>query len=181
MEIRKPVEETIEIVPFGRRKVAPRVCVADGKAHIRNFLREALEDLGFIVCECVRAEDAGRAVAEQRPDLFILGMSEGGIAANAMLEALAAAKFASKVLLFGPRASPMVTAIGESGKELGLAMLPLLPTPFIDGALRDSVAALLPADAPPRPPVDVTEALHANWLELWYQPKIEARSLTLSG
>ena len=32
------------IVPtsFGRRKVVPRALIADGKAHIRNFLREAL-------------------------------------------------------------------------------------------------------------------------------------------
>jgi EAL domain-containing protein (putative c-di-GMP-specific phosphodiesterase class I) len=40
---------------------------------------------------------------------------------------------------------------------------------------------LLPIEAPPNPPVDVAEAIHADWLELWYQPKIELRSLTLSG
>ena len=60
-------------------------------------------------------------------------------------------------------------------------MLPLLPTPFSDTDLRDRVAELLPVEAPPNPPVDVTEAIHADWLELWYQPKIEVRSLTLSG
>ena len=31
-------------VTFGRRKVAPRACVADGKSHIRNFLREQLDE-----------------------------------------------------------------------------------------------------------------------------------------
>jgi hypothetical protein len=60
-------------------------------------------------------------------------------------------------------------------------MLPLRPTPFSDGDLRHRVATLLPMEAPPNPPVDVAEALHSNWLELWYQPKIEVRSLTLSG
>lgn len=75
----------------------------------------------------------------------------------------------------------MVTAILAIGGELGLEMLPLLPTPFNDNELRNRVALLLPIEAPPNPPVDVAEAIHANWLELWYQPKIELRSLTLSG
>ena len=60
-------------------------------------------------------------------------------------------------------------------------MLPLLSTPFNDAELRNRVAILLPIEAPPNPPVDVAEAIHADWLELWYQPKIELRSLTLSG
>jgi EAL domain-containing protein (putative c-di-GMP-specific phosphodiesterase class I) len=38
----------------------------------------------------------------------------------------------------------------------------------------------VPAE-PPAPPVDVAEALGAGWLELWYQPKIDARSLALGG
>lgn len=181
MEKQKPIEETNVIATFGRRKVAPRVCVADSKPHIRNFLREALEELGFITCECEQAGSVSAVLVGQRPDLFVLGLSAGGIAVNAMLETLALMKFGGNVLLFGQRASPMVMAILGIGEQLGLAMLPLLPTPFSDGDLRDRVAALLPIEAPPNPPVDVAEALHANWLELWYQPKIEIRSLTLSG
>jgi EAL domain-containing protein (putative c-di-GMP-specific phosphodiesterase class I) len=60
-------------------------------------------------------------------------------------------------------------------------MLPLLATPFSHEALRAILSELLPREAPPNPVVDVAEALHANWLELWYQPKIEIRSLTLCG
>jgi EAL domain-containing protein (putative c-di-GMP-specific phosphodiesterase class I) len=181
MEQRKAIDETIEAVPFGRRKVAPRACIADSKPHIRAFLREALEELGFIASECAQAVNLSETAGAQRPDLFVLGLSAGGLAANDMLETLTAMKFAGKVLLFGPPAFPMVTAIREAGAEMGLAMLPLLPTPFSDGDLRDSVADLLPAEAPPSPPVDVGEALHANWLELWYQPKIEVRTLTMTG
>ena len=92
-----------------------------------------------------------------------------------MLEALSQIKYEGKVLVFGPRASLMATAMLSIGEKLGLAMLPLLPTPFNDGDLRNRVAILQPIEAPPKPPVDVAEALHANWLELWYQPKIEAR------
>lgn len=181
MEQQKRIEETNVIATFGRRKVAPRACVADSKPHIRNFLREALEELGFITCECEQAGSVNAVLAGQCPDLFVLGLSGGGIAANGILEELALMKFEGKVLLFGQHTSPMVTAILGIGEQLGLAMLPLLPTPFSDGDLRDRIAALLPIEAPPNPPVDFAEALHANWLELWYQPKIEIRSLTLSG
>jgi EAL domain-containing protein (putative c-di-GMP-specific phosphodiesterase class I) len=181
MENQKLSEESGIVATFGRRKVTPRACIADSKSHIRNFLREALVELGFTTSECHHADTVGTIVTDHPPDLFVLGMSAGGIAVNAMLEALEQIKFAGKVLLFGPSGSPMVTAMLAIGQELGLAMLPLLPTPFSDGDLRDRLTPLLPMEAPPNPPVCVAEAIHANWLELWYQPKIDPRSLTLSG
>lgn len=181
MEQHRSIDQTDAIATFGRRKIAPRACVADSKPHIRNFLSEALEELGFIACECEQTETMSAMVVDQRPDLFVLGLSAGGIEANAMLETLAAMRFEGKVLVFGQHASPMVTAIVAIGEQLGLVMLPLLPTPFCDKDLHDRVLSLLPIEAPPNPPVDVAEAIHANWLELWYQPKIELRSLTLSG
>ena len=45
--------------------------------------------------------------------------------------------------------------------------------------MRASIVAFLPAEAPPSPPVDAAEATRAGWLELWYQPKIGVRTLTL--
>ena len=34
--------DVIPATGFGRRNVVPRACICDGKAHIRDFLREAL-------------------------------------------------------------------------------------------------------------------------------------------
>jgi EAL domain-containing protein (putative c-di-GMP-specific phosphodiesterase class I) len=84
------------------------------------------------------------------------------------------------VLLFGPRDSSMVVAVRELGEKLGLTMLPVLPTPFGSENLRDSVAGLLPGQEP-NPQVDAREALDAGWLELWYQPKINAHTLALNS
>lgn len=181
MEAHNRLEENFVSASFGRRKVIPRVCIADSKPHIRNFLREPLEQLGFITCECEKASGLSALLMDHQPDLFVMGLSAGGIAANEILEALCRLNFSGKILLFGPRTSPMVTAIQEVGSELGLAMLPLLQTPFSDDDLRNSLVALLPVEAPPHPLVDVGEALHAGWLELWYQPKIAVRTLALSG
>ncbi len=173
-------EEVVGPTMFGRRKVVPRVCVADRKQHIRTFLGEALEELGFIVCECTQVGELVAVLDAHLPDLVILGLSAGGIEASEMLKTLAAKKFDGMVLLVGPVDSPMVAAVRELGEKLGLAMLPMLPTPFANGDLRDSVAALLPIEAP-SPAVDVAEALRAGWLELWYQPKIDAHTLALRG
>ena len=67
---------------------------------------------------------------EYQSDLVVLGLSAGGIAANMALEALQQTAFHGRVLVFGPPASPMVTAVDSIGAEIGLDMLPLLPTPW---------------------------------------------------
>lgn len=174
-------EETIKLATFGRRKVAPRVCIADGKPHIRKFLGEALEELGFITCECTQAGELSAVLDGQAPDLVVVGLSAGGIEAAAMLEALVARGFEGKVLLLGPRDSLMLAAVQELGEQLGIAMLPTLTTPFDSRGLGNSVATLLPIEAPPSPVIEAAEALSAGWVELWYQPKFNTQTLELCG
>jgi EAL domain-containing protein (putative c-di-GMP-specific phosphodiesterase class I) len=174
-------EEPSQLVAFGRRKVRPRVCVADDRQHIRTFLGENLEELGFITCECAQVSELGAVLERHLPDLVILGLSRGGVEAGEMLKSLAARTFDGKVLLLGRRNTPAVVAVQELGEELGLAMLPMLSTPFDDRNLRDSVVALLPVEQPLSSPVDVAEAVGAGWLELWYQPKLDVRTLSVGG
>jgi EAL domain-containing protein (putative c-di-GMP-specific phosphodiesterase class I) len=181
MELLNPHDACDFVATFGRRKVATRACIADSKTHIRDFLREALEDLDFICCECDAATSISALLSDNPPDLFIIGLSGGGIDANAMLETLRRLRYTGNVLIFGAEASPMTTALLRVGEELGLGMLPLLPTPFSDHELRLRTAGLRRNDLPPNPPVDVAEALHSGWLDLWYQPKIDLRSMSLCG
>ena len=173
------IEEIGKLATFGRRKVAPRACIADSKQHIRTFLSEALEELGFITCECAQVGEIDAVLDSHLPDLIVLGLSAGGVEAGQMLKGLATKAFDGKVLLLGPRDSRVVEAVRRLGEEFGVAMLPPLATPFGAEALRASVVALLPAEAPLSPPVDAAEATRAGWLELWYQPKIGVRTLTL--
>src|SRR5450755_1230867 len=172
-------EEAIKSATFGRRKVVPRVCVVDGKPHVRKFIGEALEELGFITCECTQVGELSAVLDGQAPNLVVGGLSAGGIEAAAMLEALAARAFDGKVLLVGPRDSLMLAAVQELGEQLGIAMLPTLATPFDSSGLGNSVATLLPIEAPPSPVIDVAEALSAGWLELRYQPKFNTHTLQL--
>lgn len=165
---------------FGRRRVRPTVVIADDKPHIRDFVREALEDMGFIV------EDGGddrlvNLTAGRRMDLVMLGLSAGGVAAGHALETLAATGFDGQIMIFGPAELLMVDALFELGTQLGLKMLPLLPTPFSDDTLRQAVSGLAPKEPVALPTLDAAQALRAGWLELWYQPKVNTRSLTIDG
>ena len=169
------------VATFGQRKVAPRVCVVDEKRHIRTFLGEALEELGFIACECAVSDELPALLDLHVPDLIVFGMPRDGTAAGLILKTLVERKFTGRILLIGPRDSIIVNAVQQLGEESGLQMLPPLATPFSAEGLRASVTMLLPVKAPPSPPVDVAEALKAGWLELWYQQKIDAHTLAPRG
>ncbi|MDZ4368134.1 MAG: EAL domain-containing protein [Afipia sp.] len=180
MRVFKPAE--IEAVAtFGQRKMAPRVCIIDPKRHIRTFLADALDELGFIASECAAAAELPALLEQQLPDLVVLGMPNDGVEAGNILKILVTKMFDGQVLLIGPRDSIIVNALRQLGEETGIAMLPPLATPFSADGLRASVATLLPQKAPPSPPVDVAEALKAGWLELWYQQKIDAHTLAPRG
>lgn len=166
---------------FGRRKVTPRACVADGKRHLRAFLAEVLEDLGFVTSECASTGELQAVLASGLPDLILLGIAADGIEPGQFLQTLVREAFDGKVLVVGARDSIIVRAVQQVGEEYGLAMLPPLTTPFAAETLRERIAMLLPDEPAPSPAVHVGEALHAGWLELWYQPKIDARTLIRSG
>src|SRR6266478_1396847 len=104
---------------FGRRKVTPRACVADGKKHLRAFLTDILEDLGFTTSECAKADELEAILESQLPDLVVLGLSADGIEAGKILEILVRQKFDGKVLAIGARESILVRAVRQVGEENG--------------------------------------------------------------
>jgi EAL domain-containing protein (putative c-di-GMP-specific phosphodiesterase class I)/CheY-like chemotaxis protein len=162
------------------RWVMPLVCVTDGKPHIRKFLREALSEFGFTIYECVQVSELSAALDAKPPDLVVLGLTAGGVAASEMLKTLAAKDFDGKVLPFAPRDSAVAGAIQQLAEKLGIAMLPPLLMPLSNERLRNSIAILLP-EASSGPLVDMGEAVRGGWLELWYQPKIDARAIVMRG
>jgi EAL domain-containing protein (putative c-di-GMP-specific phosphodiesterase class I) len=121
------------------------------------------------------------AALDTAPDLVVLGLSGDGVEIGKILEILAETEFGGWVLSIGLRDAVLAAAVRRLGKELGIAMLPMLPTPFSGEGLRERVAMFLPLGAAPSPVVDVAEALKLGWLELWYQHKVDARSLAPCG
>src|ERR1700730_15617370 len=133
-------QEAAEVATFGRRKVISRAFIADAKQHVRVWLGEALEELGFAVCECAKAHELNPVLDVTLLDLVVIGFSGGGVEAAGMVRMLATKFYRGKVLLIGRYKSPMVKAVQELGEGLGLAMLPLLATPYRNEHLRQTVA-----------------------------------------
>jgi EAL domain-containing protein (putative c-di-GMP-specific phosphodiesterase class I)/CheY-like chemotaxis protein len=177
---RHGLQNATNVVTFGRRKVKPRVCVADDKVHVRTFLTDAFEDLGFVPCECAGAADLVAALDTHLPDLVVLGPSAISTEAAEIMQTLAAKGYDGKVLLLGPSDCPAAAATRELAEHLEIAMLPHVETPFGAPSLRRSVASLLPTEEIADPPIDVGEALGAGWLELRYQPQFDVRSLSVT-
>jgi EAL domain-containing protein (putative c-di-GMP-specific phosphodiesterase class I)/CheY-like chemotaxis protein len=175
------IKAATQAATLRRQPAMPSACVAEARQPTRTFLADTLEGLGFATCECAQLAALGAMLDARPPDLVVIGSSAAGIEACEMMEMLAAKDYGGKILVFGPRASPMVAAVRALGKKLGLTILPLLPTPFSAGNLRNSVASLIRAKAAPPPAVQRAEAFSARRPELWYQPKLDARTLALSG
>jgi len=162
------------------RRGVPLVCVTDGKHHVRKFLREVLSEFSFTLYECVEVGELSAALDARPPDLVILGLTAGGIAAGEMLRTLAAKDFDGKILPFAQRDSAVIETIHELADQLGISLLPPLLVPFSNERLRESIAILLP-EGSSGPLVDMAEAVRGGWLELWYQPKIDARTIVMRG
>lgn len=162
------------------RRGAPLVCVTDGKHHVRKFLREALAEFNFTIYECVELSELSAALDAKPPDLVVLGLTAGGIAAGEMLRTLAAREFDGKILPFAQRDSAVIETLQELAEQLDIALLPPLLMPFTKERLRESIAIMLP-EASSGPLVDMQEAVRAGWLELWYQPKIDVREIVMRG
>ena len=171
----------IKPAAFGHPKMKPRACVVGGKQHVRGFMVEALEELGFAACQCDQGDDIAEIVERLLPELVLLGVADGSTEGIGILSTLASKQYGGRILLLGARHSALLAAFQDFGQELGLAMLPVLATPFDQASLRTRIAALMPADEPPSAVVDVAEALGAGWLALWYEAKVDLRTLDVSG
>jgi EAL domain-containing protein (putative c-di-GMP-specific phosphodiesterase class I) len=181
MDDQRP-EDATQLAALPRPSAIPWVCVADPRQQMRTFLAETLQDLGCVTRECADVAELGAELDLRPSDLVVIGLAAGGIEACEMVELLAAKEFDGKVLVLGPRVSPMVAVIRELGAKLGLAMLPLLPTPFSQADLRNCITAVLAPNALSATySVSAAEGSPVNSLELWYQPKIDTATLALSG
>jgi DNA-binding response OmpR family regulator len=86
------------LVPFGSQRIRPCACLADTKPHIRKFLAQTFEELGFASFDCGRAEELAAILDTQAPDLVVIGY---GIEAITTLNALAEKAYDGEVVSAG--------------------------------------------------------------------------------
>ena len=163
-------------------KAAPRhVFVVDDEPQILAFMSKALHGAGFAVSTFSRIADIETALTRQKPDVIILDLSLGGTDAIEVMRSLAASQFRGKILLASGHAAATLEEVQIVGARYGLAMLPFLRKPFRVAELMARVAAVTEPDGGAAGDVSLLMALQNNWLEVWYQPKFDLKSMRVCG
>jgi EAL domain-containing protein (putative c-di-GMP-specific phosphodiesterase class I) len=126
------------------------------------------------------------------PELILLDLALGQSDAIDLMRKLEALAYRGRVLLVSGKDITILNEAERIGRAHGLWMLAPLQKPvrMADIASRLDAATLPPAAAGhagenaaqhAAPRADLAEALRENWVEVWYQPKVCLRSLSVSG
>jgi len=159
--------------------------------------------VGFVLCKMLSAlgvanrhfVDPLAFLAEARvdhPELILLDLALGQSDAIDLIRKLETLEYRGRVLLVSGKDVTILNEAERIGRAHGLWMLPPLQKPvrMADIAGRLDAPTLPPAatgnagENGPRhaaPRADLEEALNEKWVEVWYQPKVCLRSLSVSG
>jgi EAL domain-containing protein (putative c-di-GMP-specific phosphodiesterase class I)/ActR/RegA family two-component response regulator len=158
--------------------------------------------VGLVLCKMLSAlgvanrhfVDPLAFLAETRsnpPELILLDLALGQSDAIDLIRKLETLRYRGRVLLVSGKDITILNEAERIGRAHGLWMLPPLQKPvrMSDIAGRLDARTLPPTEAAhagrnavrPAPRVDLAEALREKWLEVWYQPKVCLRALSVAG
>ena len=127
-----------------------------------------------------------------QPDLIVLDLALKGSDAIEVMRQLEVLRFTGSIMLISGRDQGTLEEIERIGAARGFAMLPSLQKPFRATDLRKRLVREPVGRAPAEPraaerapangcAVSLEEALERSWLEVWYQAKIDLKSMTICG
>jgi EAL domain-containing protein (putative c-di-GMP-specific phosphodiesterase class I) len=175
--------------PSGR---VPTCFVVDADGSIRHFLSLILHGAGLDTLEFADGKSFAQAIAKndpdrrnpdkRGPDLVFLNIGlESSEAIDAVL-VLAQSGYAGFVQLMSSRGSAVLGHVKSVGDQQRLKMLPPLKKPFETAVVSRILQKLKlghPATVAAR--IGLDDALENDWIEFWYQPKIDLKKKRLAG
>jgi EAL domain-containing protein (putative c-di-GMP-specific phosphodiesterase class I)/CheY-like chemotaxis protein len=172
------------------------VCmVVDDEPGIQNIVVGAAAALGFQVARFRSADKALAAIDEVKPTLLFLDVSLEGSDAIDVIRGLSARGFNGAVQLMSGRDAQTMDEVRRVGERHSLTMLPPLRKPFrleaVRAIIRQHLAgspqnietedARVASDPTFTGRIDLGAMLRKNWLEVWYQPKIDLKEMRFAG
>src|SRR5579875_3175341 len=143
---------------------APLCFVVDEESSIRHFLSLVLHGAGIDTMEFAEGAAMRAAIAQHTPDLVFHNVSLDAADAIDSMVALGASNYRGAVQLMSARGAAV------------------LKQPFETEAILTITRELKLGMAPPATHrVALGEALAGNWIEFWFQPKINLRRKQLAG
>ncbi len=164
------------------------VFVVDDEEGICKLLTLALQPLGVKTETFHSAEAAVAALERGQPDIVFLDISLKGSDAIDVIRALGAMHYGGVVQLMSGNSALLLDDVRRIGARHGLYMRQPLEKPFRADAIRQAVMStpfdgqtLTTLSLAPTTRIEISEALDKNWMELWYQPKVDLHRGTLVG
>ena len=161
---------------------APLCYVVDEEASIRHFLSLVLHGSGVDTMEFPDGAALRQALEKRLPDLVFHNISIESADAIESVVTLGKHGFRGAMQLMSARGAAVLDHVKNIGIQHKLVMLPVLKKPFETDAIVKIVHELklgLPTAVAHR--IGLDEALDNNWIEFWYQPKIDLRKKQLAG
>ena len=165
------------------------VCYLAGNQDRLKVYGEALAPLGIASERFNTVPDMLDAARARQPDLTFIDLGLGVAAAEAAIAGLSALPKRGAIQLVAPvkvTSYEQIGAVGQlrmAGDRNGIKMPPVLQPPYEAGAVKKLAQdfGLWRDNSGGKPTVTLSQALKKNWLELWYQPKIELATKRLVG
>ena len=172
---------TVEAPPLAPAG-APLCYVVDEEPSIRHFLSLVLHGSGVDAVEFADGASMRQALERRLPNLVFHNISLESADAIELVVVLGKHGFNGAVQLMSTRGAAVLEHVKAIGTQQKLTMLPVLKKPFETDAivkiLNDMQLGLPPAMAAR---IALDEALDNQWIEFWYQPKIDLRKKQLAG
>jgi EAL domain-containing protein (putative c-di-GMP-specific phosphodiesterase class I) len=166
--------------PSERR--APLCFVVDADSSIGHFLSLVLHGSGVDTEEFADGHAIRPALTQRTPAVIFLDISLDSAEAIECVVALGRGGYSGHVQLMSSRGSAVLAHVKSVGEQHRLKMLPVLKKPFETGAIMNILRDLKLGDPlASAGRIDLDEALRKNWIEFWYQPKIDLRKKQLIG
>ncbi len=163
----------------GNDPASPCAFVIDDEEGICTFISLALTGLGVEPVAFQAAQPALAALDGRSPAIIFLDIALEQSDAIEVIRGLGERHYAGIVQVMSGSNPALLEDVRQIGARYGLTMRPPLAKPFRTEAIRQAVAAArLPASTAT---VTLEDALAKDWLELWYQPKINLQSRTFAG
>jgi EAL domain-containing protein (putative c-di-GMP-specific phosphodiesterase class I) len=156
--------------------------IVDEEPSMRHFLSLVLHGAGLDTMEFADGASMREAAAKRAPAVIFHNVSLESADAIESMISLGTRRFPGAVQLMSNRGAAVLEHVKSIGTEHKLNMLPVLKKPFETEVILSVVRELkLGMPAPVASRIDLDEAISNQWIEFWYQPKIDLRKKRLAG
>jgi len=169
--------------------------VLDDQPEVRAIICNILASIGYAPRQFDRLVPFFEGLNNAAPELIVLDVIVGQSDAIEVIRYLEAFRYRGMVLLISGRDPVTLGDIQRIGEDHGLTMLPSVQKPVRAADLKNRLAVAAKGQngqphvngqvsqqsEAPQIQIDPIEALRNCWLRLWYQAKIDLKSMTVCG